>query len=95
MDWIARQLLSAPAWFRDRKCDKPGYMSWTTSRSQFEKDYQVSLGALGITNGEIDMVRIDCHGQWTEPGSELFIVADDKLVMLWDGVFFLLKRTAT
>jgi hypothetical protein len=92
--WNGSRAEFAPrrAWFRDRTCTTPGYMSWTTTGAQFERDYRISPSALGITSGDIEMVRIDCRGPWTVPGSELIIVADDKLVTLWDGVYFLLRR---
>jgi hypothetical protein len=74
-------------------CDTPSYGGWTLTRARFEEHYGVSPAKLGILGDDIRVVQLNCNKNvWRAPGNQLIVASRDRLVFLWDGVFFLVSR---
>ncbi|MCI3927075.1 hypothetical protein MO973_43575 [Paenibacillus sp. TRM 82003] len=96
--WIGISASYAPkrATFGEEVEEEPAYEPFVLTDSEFLRSYQVTLEALGLDtlspsdNGYVQGVRIV---DWLAPGSLLFVASEERLVTLWDGVFFeLVKR---
>ena len=76
-------------------CTEPKYNTWVVGVRHFESDYGVLPTRVGIPGDSIRIFSVDCKGQWKVPASELIVVSNDRLLFMWDGVFFLMTRDGT
>jgi hypothetical protein len=76
-----------------RVCSSISYEYKEIKSTDFERDFDVRLSTLGINDANVETISLTCEGNsWLPPKSMLVRVKDEELVMLWQGVFFVLKR---
>ena len=74
-------------------CSLPDYQDKPVTKEEFSKEFGVDLDTIGINTGSVTTIRVKCSGTgWTPPQSLLIKGADDEMLMLWEGVFLVLKR---
>jgi hypothetical protein len=74
-------------------CSQPAFESKRVNDAEFGKQFGVSLRAVGVQESEVQTVAIKCKSEeWTPPRSLLVKVETGQMLMLWDGVFLVLKR---
>jgi hypothetical protein len=92
--WYGEQASYSPsASFRGNECRTPIYRAAVVTASDFQLQYRVTLTALGINADSVRIVDISCNGKWTVPGSSLIHASSDRVLTVWDGVFFVLTRS--
>ena len=80
---------------RDERCEKPGYVEGAWTESDFLAGVRISKDQLGISADTVRTFTITCSAEkWIAPGS--FLLLDGaRLLTLWDGVFFEMRREAS
>jgi coenzyme F420-reducing hydrogenase delta subunit len=75
------------------RIDEPEYELETLEAADFAVEYRATLTELGVESGHIRVVRVLRKGeQVTEMGATLFLAGRRRLVTVWDGVFYELRR---
>ena len=78
-----------------RVCDSPAYESKRAARDELLRDLGIDVKALGIKGEYVETINIKCEGSgWQPPSSLLLKISDGEMLMLWDGVFLVLKIDA-
>ena len=84
---------AARASFNNHTCSKPTYRYSEISAAEFETQFRASPQDLGIPDGEsVRIVAVECDGLWVAPGATLVLGGPRRVLTLWDGVFFELRR---
>ena len=74
-------------------CSSPAYQSRRFTGEEFNRELGVQLESIGMKKKYVDTVSVKCEGNgWEPPQSLLVKVAKGDVLMLWDGVFLVLKR---
>lgn len=74
-------------------CNTPAFESKRATQEELLRDLGVDLKALGIKSDYVETVNVRCDGTgWQPPTSLLLKITHDEMLMLWDGVFLVLKR---
>lgn len=74
-------------------CRKPSYSYEIVTPKKFDNEFGVDRVTLGLLQRNIGVVEVsDNTGHWDCPGSCLIVKSSDKLITLWDGVYFELTR---
>jgi hypothetical protein len=74
-------------------CTLPAYQSKSISDKQFDQALGVSMLAVGIKENHADTVVVKCESKdWKPPQSLLVKLPEGGLLMLWQGVFLVLKK---
>ena len=71
-------------------CSLPAFVD---SNPGLIRELEIDMSPLGIQGKSVDMTTIKCErGGWRPPYSLLVRVRDGEMLMLWKGVFLVLKR---
>lgn len=74
-------------------CSLPDYQDKIVTREELSKELGVELDTIGINASSIVTTRVKCSGTgWTPPQTLLIKGGDNEMLMLWEGVFLVLKR---
>jgi hypothetical protein len=74
-------------------CSAPAYQSKRVNDEEFVKQLGVSLRAIGVQQNLVETVAIKCESEgWQPPQSLLVRVDSGEMLMLWEGIFLVLKR---
>jgi hypothetical protein len=74
-------------------CFSPAYQSRRATKEEFSRGLGIELESIGIKAGYADTIAVRCEGTgWAPPQSLLVKLSEDGMLMLWDGVFLVLKR---
>ncbi len=74
-------------------CEFPTYNSELISIQEFQAAFHFKPIFLGYTGKIIETINISCRNKdWTTPGSSLIWLGREKLFIMWDGVFFRLRK---
>ena len=69
------------------------YPAFVDSNPGLIRELEIDMTPLGIQGKSVDMTTIKCErGGWQPPYSLLVRVRDGEMLMLWKGVFLVLKR---
>ena len=81
--------------FMDFVCRDPKYSRREFAASEYLADqYRADSRSVGIDSTSLEVVEILCAGEpWNAPGATLLLVSDSRLLLPWDGVFFILERS--
>jgi hypothetical protein len=93
--WLGRIGVYGPnsARFHETECEKTSYLPRTVSVVDFVRDYRCKPADLGIPSGTVEIIEVESAGHpFANPGGVLIKRADGKMLMLWDGVFFILQK---
>jgi len=76
-----------------RACSLPAYQSKSISDKEFERELEVTMKAVGISASHADTIVVKCESnEWQPPQSLLVKLPEGELLMLWEGVFLVLKN---
>lgn len=74
-------------------CSLPAYQSGPASDKDFSREMGISLQSLGIQTDHTRTVVVKCESNdWTPPRSLLVHLPEGGELLLWQGVFLVLKR---
>lgn len=74
-------------------CSSLAYEDERLSRDKLTQQLGVSLESLGIAGDSVETTKLKCEGGgWAPPLSMLLKVKEGEMLMLWKGVFLVLKR---
>jgi|GEM_PF-1784575 len=74
-------------------CSLPAYQSKSVSDKKFERELGVNMAAVGISANQADTIAVKCESnEWKPPQSLLVKLPQGELLMLWEGVFLVLKN---
>jgi hypothetical protein len=76
----------------DKICSMPAFEDKSASNEELFRDLKVGLKAMGVPDSA-EMITVSCKGSgWQPPQSLLVKVGEGEMLMLWEGVFLVLKR---
>lgn len=79
--------------FRGETCSHPTFARASYTLDEFFRRWRFDPGELGIEDSVVTEIRVSCEGRaWIAPGGIYILKSTDRLVTVWDGVFFELKR---
>ena len=74
-------------------CSLPDYQDRSVTKEELSKELGVQVDAIGINTSSVATIGLKCAGTgWSPPQSLLIKSANDEMLMLWEGVFLVLKR---
>jgi hypothetical protein len=74
-------------------CSLPAYQSKPVSDKEFERELGVTMAAVRISANHADTIVVKCESnEWQPPQSLLVKLPEGELLMLWEGVFLVLKN---
>ena len=74
-------------------CRSPVYQSRRLTDKEYFHEFGTSLSSIGIKSDLVDAIFIKCEtNDWKPPQSVLLKLPKGEMLMLWDGVFLVLKR---
>ena len=74
-------------------CTFPAFEDTRSPNAALLQDLATALKSVGVQADSADMVTISCKGDgWQPPQSLLVKVREGEMLMLWEGVFLVLKR---
>ena len=74
-------------------CSSPDFQSKRFTQEEMLRDVGVDLKTIGIKADHVDAINVRCEGNgWQPPYSVLIKTHEAEMLMLWDGVFLVLKR---
>ena len=74
-------------------CSSPDFQSKRFTQEEMLRDAGVDLKTIGIKADHVEAINVRCEGSgWQPPYSVLIKTHEDEMLMLWDGVFLVLKR---
>jgi hypothetical protein len=74
-------------------CNALVYEGKRTTKDELFRQLGIELESLGIRTDRAEMINLRCDGnEWTPSQSLLLKVKQDEMLMLWKGVFLVLKR---
>jgi hypothetical protein len=87
------RLSSDQATVGTKVCSLPDYQDKPLTKEEFFKGLGVQLDGIGINAHSVETTTVKCSGRgWSPPQSLLIKGADDEMLMLWEGVFLVLKK---
>lgn len=73
-------------------CSAMAYEDRRISKDELNRQLGIKLDSLGIVADYVQTTNLKCEGGgWAPPQSLLLKVKEDEMLMLWDGVFLVLK----
>ncbi len=76
----------------DEICTLPAFEDKRASNEGLFRELKVALKSIGAPESA-EMINVSCKGSgWQPPKSLLVRVAEGEMLMLWEGVFLVLKR---
>ena len=83
------------AQFDVQRCDKPTYrQAFVQAEKYFLDGFRIYAKELDITARAVEIVEMSCgQDRWTGPGETLIVKDRERLLTVWDGVFFELTRS--
>ena len=74
-------------------CTVPSFEDKQSSNEELVRELGIEFKSIGIRGESAAMIKISCTGSgWRPPRSLLVKVRDSEMLMLWKGVFLVLKR---
>ena len=74
-------------------CTLPAFEDTRSPNAALLQDLATALKSVGVQADSAEMVTISCKGDgWQPPQSLLVKVREGEMLMLWEGVFLVLKR---
>ena len=74
-------------------CSSPDYQSKPVDDQEFYRELGISLKSIGIKTNHADTIVVKCERDgWAPPRSLLVKLPEGGMLMLWEGVFLVLKR---
>ena len=87
------RLLSDRAEVGAKVCSSPAFQSKPFTKDELLRDIGVDLKTIGVKADHVVTINVRCEGSgWEPPYSVLIKIHEDEMLMLWDGVFLVLKR---
>ena len=87
------RLLSDRAEVGAKICSSPAFQSKRITKEEMFRDAGVDLKTIGIKADQVETINVKCEGGgWQPPYSVLVKTHEGEMLMLWNGVFFVLKR---
>jgi hypothetical protein len=72
-------------------CPKTTYDVRKVPFDEYFLDYDISPDELKITTDPIEVITLSCNGSvWNVPGAEVIRVSDERLIVNWDGMLYVL-----
>ena len=76
-----------------KSCRGPAYESKTITADELSKELGITVSPVGLRATSIEAITVRCRGSgWSDARSFLLHFPGGKRLMLWDGVFLVLKR---
>jgi hypothetical protein len=76
-----------------RVCTSLAYENKRATKEELFRQFGIRLESLGINAEYAETINLKCEGGgWRPPQSLLVKVSEGEMLMLWDGVFLVLKR---
>jgi hypothetical protein len=80
--------------FEMETCADARYTIRTVDDDQFFSEYRIPLKSVDIDVAKVSIIDVTCAGSdWIAPGSLLVVKNRDRVLTLWDGVFFELSKS--
>ncbi len=77
-------------------CTETGYKIRVEAFADYFRDNDISADQLKIKTDLFEVVRLTCNGlEWRVPGAEVIPVEPDRLLIIWDGAFYVLLRQSS
>ena len=74
-------------------CTAPAFEDRRASKEEFSRSFGIQFESIGIKAEQVEAINVRCEGsEWAPPQSLLVKVSEGEMLMLWDGVFLVLKR---
>ena len=74
-------------------CSSPDYQSRLVDDQELSRELGISLKSIGIKANHADTIVVKCETDgWAPPRSLLVKLPEGGMLMLWDGVFLVLKK---
>ena len=74
-------------------CTAPAFEDRRASKEEFSRSFGIQFESIGIKAEQVEAINVRCEGsEWAPPQSLLVKVSEGAMLMLWDGVFLVLKR---
>ena len=77
----------------EKRCAWPAYQSHRLTEEELQRTLGTTFAALRIKANHVDIISVKCRSGWSTPQSTLIRSSENGLLMLWEGVFLVLKRT--
>ncbi len=93
--WVGKiaQYTEQKAAFDREVCESANYKRSAMQIEDLWTGFRISPELLGYKGGPIEIVEVYCgNSEWLIPGSTLVRVGEDRLFIVWDGVFFHLQK---
>jgi hypothetical protein len=93
--WVGKvaQYSNDKASFDGKVCESPIYKQRGMRAEDLYTGFRISPESLGYEDGPIELIEVYCGDrEWMTPGSTLIRMGENKLFMVWDGVFFHLEK---
>lgn len=75
-----------------QRCSSPSYQSRQSTRDELSQQLGVSAQAVGLNTDHVESIVLKCDGRgWSPPRSLLVKLPKGDMLMLWEGVFLVLK----
>jgi hypothetical protein len=75
--------------FKQNYCDYAIIESRWIDPAEFEEEYNISMGLMGVRTNLLLILKTACGGT---PFESIIVNDKNEIIILWDGVFFYLKR---
>jgi hypothetical protein len=77
-----------------KSCPSPTFESLTLAAEELSKEFGIKARPVGLNSKTIDTITVKCSAAGWPPDSRSFLLRspEGKLLMLWNGVFLVLKR---
>jgi hypothetical protein len=76
-------------------CEQPSYELKRMDADQFLREFKTSLTSIGIKRRTVELLNVQCDAEdWRVPGGTMLIVEKGRMLTMWDGVFFSVKKVA-
>ena len=73
-------------------CEDTGYVIRQERFADFFENYVLSREELRIPDDPFDVVSVTCGGrEWDVPGAEVIPADEERLLVVWDGVIYVLR----
>lgn len=76
-----------------RVCSSAFFQDQRYTKEEFASKLGFELKAVGVNADSVETIEVKCErGEWRSPHSLLIKAGEHEMLMLWDGVFLVLKR---
>jgi hypothetical protein len=76
----------------ERICLVPTYQSRRYTSQEFAREHGVELRTIGVEADFAESITIKCENGWQPPQSLLIQLPREQMLLLWDGLFFVLGK---